>query len=99
MQGKEKIKFIMAMLRAGLSPLFADLDVAWLQDPVPFVAALPKADLLLSLDLLQPTSTVAKLEQCPDILGESLMGMMNVGIHFVRPGATPALEVHSNLLA
>jgi len=81
------------MLESGLQPFFTDLDVVWLQNPFPYVRRFPRPDILISLDLLGPTAFDGDLEPCPDVLGEAALGMHNVGIHLMRPGALPVLRV------
>lgn len=80
------------MLRAGLAPMFADLDVVWLSNPLPYLKNFPAADILISLDLLNPNKFDGSLESCPEVLSWTLLGMQNVGIHLMRPGALPVVQ-------
>lgn len=54
-----KIAFIKSMVDVGLQPVFSDLDVVWLRDPVPYLKSFPVPDILISLDLLAPTCSMA----------------------------------------
>ena len=80
------------MLEEGLQPLFSDLDVSWLQDPFPFIRGHKDAAILISVDILRATEFGGELEPCP-VAGKAPMGMMNVGIHLMRPAALPVLQV------
>lgn len=87
-----KLLFIEAMLEKGLQPFFSDLDVIWLQNPFPFMRKHSGVDMLVSVDVLHTTEFEGKLEDCP-IHEEAPMGMLNVGIHLMRPAALPILQV------
>lgn len=98
-RGVEKIKLIITMLEAGLHPMFSDLDVVWLRDPLPFVRLLDKTNMLVSSDSCDVSPDV-RLDHCPSIVGNSrevkgsgtFVGKMNVGIHLLRPSALPFVE-------
>ncbi len=84
MQGVEKIKLIQQMLLADLSPMFSDLDVVWLRDPLPYVRHLLDANVLASSDSCQPVDGIM-LDDCPsllpsssDVVGTTYVGFMNV---------------------
>lgn len=84
MQGIEKIKLIQQMLLAELHPLFSDLDVVWLRNPLPYVRHLLDANVLASSDSCQPVNDVM-LDDCPsllpssrDVVGTTYVGFMNV---------------------
>jgi hypothetical protein len=86
-QGVEKIKLIITMLEAGLHPMFSDLDVVWLRDPLPFVRLLDKTNMLVSSDSCDVSPDV-RLDHCPSIVGNSrevkgsgtFVGKMNVSL-------------------
>lgn len=87
MQGREKIRFIRTMLEAGLSPIFSDLDVAWLRNPMPYVRQFWEANVLISTDTWTvPASDHNALDNCPTIMGtdrtvaahSTFVGKMNV---------------------
>ena len=80
----EKIKLIQQMLLADLHPLFSDLDVVWLRNPLPYVRHLLDANVLASTDSCQPVNGVL-LDDCPsllpssrDVVGTTYVGFMNV---------------------
>lgn len=82
----EKIKLIQQMLLAELHPLFSDLDVVWLRNPLPYVRHLLDANLLASTDSCQPVNDVM-LDDCPsllpssrDVVGTTYVGFMNVRV-------------------
>lgn len=95
MQGREKIRFIESMLLEGLQPFFSDLDVSWLQDPFPLARQHPEAAILISSDVMSPTEMGGELEECP-VTGDAPLGMLNVGIHLMRPAALPILQVEES---
>ncbi len=84
-QGVEKIKLIIEMLEAGLHPMFSDLDVVWLRDPLPFVRLLDRTNMLVSSDSCEIFPDV-RLDNCPAIVGTNrdvkgkgtYVGKMNV---------------------
>jgi len=86
-QGLEKIKLIITMLEAGLHPMFSDLDVVWLRDPLPFVRLLDHTNMLVSSDSCNVVPDV-RLDNCPAILGTNrevqgkgtFVGNMNVSL-------------------
>ena len=92
LQGRDKISFIQSMLKEGLQPFFSDLDVTWLQDPFPLARQHPEAAVLISTDIMSPTEMGGDLEECP-VTGDAPLGMLNVGIHLMRPAALPILQV------
>lgn len=94
LQGKQKIRFIRSMVESGLQPLFLDLDAVLLGDPLPLLRMLPDADILISSDHIHPGDVIHGLEACPVPGMEGyFMGFMNVGMHLMRKGAVPVLQV------
>ena len=55
MQGREKIGLVLAFTEIGFDVLVSDVDTVWLQDPGPFMAHYPEADILVSSDSLVRT--------------------------------------------
>lgn len=84
----EKIRFIQSMLAAGLSPLFSDLDVIWLRDPLPYVRRFEQPNILVSSDAWETAagSSPGQLDDCHRIVGtertvtahSGYVGRMNV---------------------
>lgn len=91
-QGMEKIRFIREMLAAGLQPLFSDLDVVWLRNPLPFVRQLQDPNVLVSSDSWAAVAN-ATLDNCQQEMGseqtveghDSFVGKMNVCLHSSLP--------------
>lgn len=86
LQGQVKIQLIEQMLEAQLHPIFSDLDVVWLRNPLPFIRSLPEANMLVSSDSCVPVSDVM-LDDCPSMLraskgvkGKTYVGFMNVSL-------------------
>ena len=52
MQGREKIGLVLAFTSMGFDVLVSDVDTVWLRSPLPYMAAYPKADILVSSDSL-----------------------------------------------
>lgn len=52
MQGREKIGLVLAFTDMGFDVVVSDVDTVWLQDPLPFLAQYPEADILVSSDSL-----------------------------------------------
>ena len=84
-QGLEKIRFIISMLEAGMQPMFSDLDVVWLKNPLPYVRQLQEPNVLVSSDSCNVQQT-APLDNCTAIMGSNkrvegkgtFVGTMNV---------------------
>lgn len=84
----EKIRFIQAMLAAGLSPLFSDLDVVWLRNPLPYIRQFEEPNVLVSSDAWEAVANAStgKLDDCSSIVGfertvvahSGYVGRMNV---------------------
>ena len=55
MQGREKIGLVLAFTDMGFDVVVSDVDTVWLQDPLPFLAEYPEADILVSSDSLVRT--------------------------------------------
>ena len=55
MQGREKIGLVLAFTNMGFDVVVSDVDTVWLQDPLPFLAQYPEADVLVSSDSLVRT--------------------------------------------
>ena len=55
MQGREKIGLVLAFTNMGFDVVVSDVDTVWLQDPLPFLAQYPEADILVSSDSLVRT--------------------------------------------
>lgn len=56
MQGREKIGLVLAFTEMGFDVVVSDVDTVWLQDPRPFLAHYPEADILVSSDSLVSTA-------------------------------------------
>jgi Nucleotide-diphospho-sugar transferase len=64
-QGREKIGLINTFTHLNFSILVSDVDTVWMRNPLPFMAALPQADVLTSSDHLVRllTSGICNVEQ------------------------------------
>lgn len=86
LQGREKIRFIQAMLTAGLQPMFSDLDVVWLRNPLPWVRQFAEPNVLMSSDSWDAHPEEDQLDNCCAVMGtdrdvvavETFVGKMNV---------------------
>lgn len=85
--GREKVNLIHAFTDLGFATLVSDVDTVWLNDPLPFMARYPDADILISSDNTHTTVTEERLERWPE--GG---GVANIGIMLVRPGAKPMID-------
>lgn len=83
--GRLKIELLKAFLDFGLDIVLCDSDTVWLQDPQPYLARFPAADMLVSSDHLRSTAGPGDegLER-----PEAAHSSMNIGVMFVR--GTPA---------
>ena len=52
MQGREKIGLVLTFTEMGFDVVVSDVDTVWLQDPLPYMAQYPEADILVSSDSL-----------------------------------------------
>ena len=97
LQGREKIRFIQAMLMAGLQPMFSDLDVVWLRNPLPWVRQFAEPNVLMSSDSWDAHPEEDQLDNCCAVMGtdrdvvavETFVGKMNV-----RPLKHPSTRPH-----
>jgi hypothetical protein len=46
--GRDKIRLIRDFTMVGLDVLISDIDVVWLENPLPYFARYPNADMLVS---------------------------------------------------
>lgn len=78
-----KVQMFADLLALGFDALLADIDAVFLRDPLPYLACLPEADVLVSSDHLHNSTTDGGLE-----LPTSAHATMNVGILYsrARPG-------------
>jgi len=60
--GRDKIRLIRDFAKIGLDVLISDIDVVWLEDPFPYLARFPAADMLVSTDQLRNQSQGDELE-------------------------------------
>lgn len=89
MQGLQKIRFIVSMLELDIQPMFSDLDVIWLKNPLPFVAEIQEPNILVSSDSCQIQQN-SHLDNCSEIMGTNkhvegegnFVGVMNVSLFF-----------------
>lgn len=105
----EKIRFIRSMLAAGLSPLFSDLDVVWLRDPLPYVRQFEEPNVLVSSDAWEvaANASTGKLDDCHTVVGSErtvvahsgFVGRMNVSRPFRQaiPSALPRMDEPDSL--
>ncbi len=57
LQGREKIGLVLTFTNMGFDILVSDVDTVWLQNPLPYLANYPEADILVSSDsLVSPSS-------------------------------------------
>ena len=81
--GREKISLLQMFTRWELDVLISDVDTVWLQDPLPYVAKYPDADILISSDHLSDTTGGdGGLEHYPEAGSAA-----NIGIMLFRPKA------------
>ncbi|KAL3140615.1 hypothetical protein ABBQ32_005185 [Trebouxia sp. C0010 RCD-2024] len=79
--GREKIGLVLAFTEMGFDVVVSDVDTVWLQDPGPFLAHYPEADILVSSDSLHATTLDGGLEMYPGA------GTANIGIMLFRTAA------------
>ena len=63
LQGREKIALIKRFTAMGFNILVSDIDTVWLQDPLPYMAQYPQADILMSSDNLVSSGQNAAFTQ------------------------------------
>ena len=51
-QGREKIGLVLTFTNMGFDVVVSDVDTVWLQNPLPYLANYPDADILVSSDSL-----------------------------------------------
>ncbi|RYQ81708.1 hypothetical protein Ahy_B10g100329 [Arachis hypogaea] len=78
--GREKVILIDAILPFGFELLMCDTDMVWMQNPLPYLARYPEADVLTSSDQLIPTVVDDSLE-----VWNEVSGAYNIGIFHWRP--------------
>ncbi|KAK1408608.1 hypothetical protein QVD17_40532 [Tagetes erecta] len=78
--GREKVILIDSMLPFGYELLMCDTDMAWLKNPLPYLARYPEADVLTSTDQVTPTVTDDRLDNW-----QQAGGAYNIGIFHWRP--------------
>ncbi|KAA6425748.1 MAG: glycosyltransferase family 77 [Trebouxia sp. A1-2] len=92
--GREKIGLVLTFTNMGFDVVVSDVDTVWLQDPLPYLANYPEADVLVSSDSLHATTTDGALEMYPGA------GVANIGIMLFRSSAMMfAQEWNEALLA
>ncbi|KAG1662326.1 hypothetical protein FOA52_011484 [Chlamydomonas sp. UWO 241] len=84
--GREKIRLIALFLRLGVHVVIADVDVLWLQNPLPYLDRYPEADVLTSSDHLSNTHDTDELELWPQAASSA-----NIGIMLFRTNSAPTL--------
>ncbi len=52
LQGREKIGLVLTFTNMGFDVVVSDVDTVWLQNPLPYLANYPEADILVSSDSL-----------------------------------------------
>ena len=58
---RDKIRLIRDFTKVGLDVLISDIDVAWLEDPIPYFQRHPRADMLVSTGENPPADAVSPL--------------------------------------
>ncbi|KAL0034633.1 hypothetical protein WJX77_000275 [Trebouxia sp. C0004] len=79
--GREKIGLVLTFTNMGFHVVVSDVDTVWLQNPLPYLANYPEADILVSSDSLHATTTDGALEMYPGA------GVANIGIMLFRSSA------------
>lgn len=51
-KGREKIGLVLAFTSMGFDVLVSDVDTVWMRNPIPYMAAYPEAEILVSSDSL-----------------------------------------------
>jgi len=105
LQGREKIGLVLTFTNMGFDILVSDVDTVWLQNPLPYLANYPEADILVSSDsLVSPSSlmlnslVLSSLLSCttqwrPSMLHICLDGCQSRGL--IWPHAWPSNGSHS----
>eukprot|EP00249_Psilotum_nudum_P004971 c18467_g1_i1 orf=594-2531(-) len=78
--GREKVILVRKFLSMGFELLMCDTDMVWLQNPLPYFARYPAADVLVSSDEVVNTVEDEHLE-----VWERAQGAYNIGIFYWRP--------------
>eukprot|EP00246_Nothoceros_aenigmaticus_P016530 TRINITY_DN757_c0_g1_i1.p1 TRINITY_DN757_c0_g1~~TRINITY_DN757_c0_g1_i1.p1 ORF type:complete len:449 (+),score=91.46 TRINITY_DN757_c0_g1_i1:200-1546(+) len=94
--GREKVFLVNKFLSLGFELLMCDTDMVWLQNPLPFIARFPDADVLTSSDETTNTVEDDRLE-----IWNKTAGAYNIGIVHWRPTAAAkamALEWQTSLV-
>jgi hypothetical protein len=81
--GREKISLIQTFTKWGVEVIISDVDTVWLENPIPYMARYPTADVLTSSDHLAasfPGDTGLEDPSTADSAG-------NIGIMLFRPSA------------
>jgi len=77
--GRKKIELISLFTEMGFDILVSDVDTAWLQNPLPYMARFPQADVLTSSDHLSSTAVGDGLEN-----PSKAQSAANIGIMLLR---------------
>ncbi|DBA91286.1 TPA: hypothetical protein ACH3X2_004051 [Trebouxia sp. C0005] len=78
--GQHKIALIKAILNCRVDLIVSDIDTVWLENPLPYFAEYPDADVLASTDSVAPTCDDNGLEN-PSTIGRY---DLNVGLMLLR---------------
>ena len=74
LQGREKIGLVLTFTNMGFDILVSDVDTVWLQNPLPYLANYPEADVLVSSDsLVSPSSLMLNSLVLNSLVLNSLM--------------------------
>ncbi len=75
LQGREKIGLVLIFTNMGFDVVVSDVDTVWLQNPLPYLANYPEADILVSSDsLVSPNSLMLNsLHNCTTQLPPSML--------------------------
>ena len=93
MLGLYKVQMVLSLARTGVDTLTVDADAFIVRDPLPYLRALPQADVLMSSDQLSATRGYAD----QGLEGEGAFGSaFNIGFIFIRACASrPPLTLSS----
>lgn len=82
-KGQKKSSLIQTFTKWGVEVIISDVDTVWLQDPIPYMAKYPEADVLTSSDLLKATFPGDMGLEDPSAANAAA----NIGIMLFRPSA------------
>ena len=89
MLGLYKVQMVLSLARTGVDTLTVDADAFIVRDPLPYLRAMPQADVLMSSDQLSATRGYGD----QGLEGEGAFGSaFNIGFIFIRASAVDFVE-------